>query len=97
MKEFAEGAKDAQERFFGYRLSSARMVVECAFRRLKAHFGCLRREMDVNLDDLSTVTHTCFILHNFYETNNEIISQQMVDLYDVKFQRQTATWSKHWF
>ena len=91
MKEFAEGGKDAQEQFFGYRLSSARMVVECAFGRLKARFGCLRREMDVNLDDLPAVIHTCFILHNFCETNNETVSQQMVDQaiqYDVEFQRQ---------
>ena len=91
MKEFAEGGKDAQEQFFGYRLSSARMVVECAFGRLKARFGCLRREMDVNLDDLPAVIHTCFILHNFSETNNETVSQQMVVQairYDVEFQRQ---------
>lgn len=91
MKEFAEGGKDAQEQFFGYRLSSARMVVECAFGRLKARFGCLRREMDVNLDDLPAVIHTCFILHNFCERNNETVGQQMVDQaiqYDVEFQRQ---------
>ena len=91
MKEFAEGGKDAQEQFFGYRLSSARMVVECAFGRLKARFGCLRREMDINLDDLPAVIHTCFILHNFCETNNETVCQQMVDeaiQYDAEFQRQ---------
>jgi hypothetical protein len=58
MKEFAEGGKDAQEQFFGYRLSSARMVIECAFGRLKARFGCLRREMDINIDDLPAVIHT---------------------------------------
>ncbi|CAB3994289.1 nuclease HARBI1 [Paramuricea clavata] len=91
MKEFAEGGKDAQEQFFGYRLSSARMVIECAFGRLKARFGCLRREMDINIDDLPAVIHTCFILHNFCEMNNEIVSKQMVEQavqYDVEFQRQ---------
>ncbi|CAB4032882.1 nuclease HARBI1, partial [Paramuricea clavata] len=91
MKELAEGGKDAQEQFFGYRLSSARMVIECAFGRLKARFSCLRREMDINIDDLTAVIHTCFILHNFCEMNNEIVSQQMVEQavqYDVEFQRQ---------
>ena len=91
MKELAEGGKDAQEQFFGYRLSSARMVVECAFGRLNARFGCLRREMDINPDDLPAVIQTCFILHNFCETNNEAVSQQMVDQaiqYDAEFQRQ---------
>jgi hypothetical protein len=91
MEEFAEGGKDAQEQFFGYRLSSARMVVECAFGRLKARFGCLRREMDINIDDLPAVIHTCFILHNICEENNETVSQKMVGQaihYDAEFQRQ---------
>ena len=34
---------------FGYNLSSVRMVIECALNRLKARFGSLRREMNVNL------------------------------------------------
>ena len=91
MKDFVEGGKDAHEQYFGYRLSSARMVIECAFGRLKARFGCLRREMDINIDDLPAVIHTCFILHNFCEMNNKIVSQQMVEQavqYDLEFQRQ---------
>ena len=36
MKEFSNGGKNNEEQFFGYRLSSARMVLECAFGRLKA-------------------------------------------------------------
>ena len=42
MKEFANGGKDESEEFFGFRLSSAWMVIECAFGQLKARFGCLR-------------------------------------------------------
>ena len=48
MKEFPGGGNNAQEQFFGFRLSSARMVIECAFGRLKARFGALKREMDIN-------------------------------------------------
>ena len=47
--------------------------------------------MDINLDNLPAVIQTCFILHNFCETNNETVCQQMVDeaiLYDAEFQRQ---------
>ena len=47
MKEFANGSKDQREKPFGYRLLSARMGNECAFGRLKARFGLLRREMDI--------------------------------------------------
>ena len=40
MKEFG-GRKNEEEQFFGYQLSSASMVIECAFGRLKAQLGCL--------------------------------------------------------
>ena len=46
MKEFPGGGNTGQERFFGYRLSSARMVIESSFGRLKARFGALKREME---------------------------------------------------
>eukprot|EP00794_Sanderia_malayensis_P019764 gene19764-biopygen16412 len=42
MKEFAKGGSTDPKQFFGKRLSSARMVVECAFGRLKARFGKLK-------------------------------------------------------
>ena len=37
------------EGIFDQCLSSARMVIECIVGQLKARFGCLRREMDINL------------------------------------------------
>ena len=52
MKEFANGGKDQREKLFECRLSSAKMVIECAFRRLKTRFGSLRREMGIKLDNL---------------------------------------------
>ena len=70
MKEFSKGGKDNSERFFDQRLSSARMIIECAFGRMKARFGCLRRGMDINLNDLPAVIHACFILHNYCELKN---------------------------
>ena len=74
MKEFINGGKSLEEQFFGYCLSSPRMVIECAFGRLKPRFGCLRRDMDINIDDLRYVFHSYFALHNFCETNNEAIN-----------------------
>ena len=75
MKEYANGAKTPNEQFFGFRLSSARMVIECAFGRLKARFGCLRRNMDIRLEELPVVIYSCFILHNFCESKKEPINQ----------------------
>ena len=40
---------------FGFRLPSAQMVNEYVFGRLKARFGCFRREMDIILEDLPNV------------------------------------------
>ena len=51
-KGFLMSGKNIEDQFFGYRLSSARMVIECAFGRLKARFGCPNRNMDINLKDL---------------------------------------------
>lgn len=89
MKEFPGGGCTVQEQYFGYRLSSARMVIECAFGRLKGRFGALRREMDINIDDLLIVIHACFVLHNFCEISNDYIPQEDVDRavqYDNEFQ-----------
>lgn len=71
MKEYAGGGSTAQEQYFGLRLCSARMVIECAFGRLKGRFMMLRRAMDINIDDLPAVIYACFVLHNFCEINKE--------------------------
>ena len=77
MKEYAGGGTNRQEQYFGYRLCSARNVIECAFGRLKARFGCLRRAMDINLDDLPYVIYACSVLHNYYELNNEPLMKKL--------------------
>lgn len=78
MKEFPSGGSSVAEQFFGYKLSSARMAIECAFGRLKGRFASLRRPMDVNITDLPKVIHACFILHNICELNNESLNDQQV-------------------
>ena len=83
MKEFSKGGKNSSERFFGQRLSSARMVIECAFGRLKARFGCLRREMDINLKDLPAV----IIRQEAINQNDVLVARN----YDVEFQPKTDT------
>ena len=62
MKEFANGVRTPEEQFFGYRLSSTRMVIEFAFGCLKARFGCLRKDMNINIDHLPYVIHSWFVL-----------------------------------
>ena len=80
MKEFPSGGKTTPEQFFSYRLSSARMPIECAFGRLKGRFGALRRPMDIKLDALPHVIHSCFILHNICELKNERLHENLIQM-----------------
>ncbi|XP_057298902.1 uncharacterized protein LOC130629642 [Hydractinia symbiolongicarpus] len=77
MKEYAAGGSNPQEEFYSYRLSSARMVVECAFGRLKGRFGILKKQMDTKLDDTLLIIYACFILQNFCEHNKETLSNDI--------------------
>ena len=73
MKEYPKGVKDERKQYFGYRLSSAHMVIENAFGRLKGWFGCLRRPIDVNNKELLHLIMSIFIWHYFCKINNEML------------------------
>lgn len=73
MKEYVNGGSNSQEQYFGLSLCRARMVIECAFGRLKARFGALKRPMDINLNDLPSVIYACFVLHNYCEAMNDSV------------------------
>lgn len=64
MKEFSIGCNTSAEQFFGYRLSSSRMVTECSFGALKGRYGILRQPLDVSFNDPPHVIFACFVLHN---------------------------------
>ena len=92
MKEYAAGGSTPREQYFGYKLCSARNVIECSFGRLKARFSCLKRAMDINIDDLPMVIYACFILNNYCELNNEYVHDELVRnavSYDQDFQPTT--------
>ena len=89
MKEFGNGGSTRQEQYFGLMLCRSRMVIECAFGRLKARFPALRRTMDINLQELPSVIYACFVLHNFCELHKDVISNDRVFAavnYDKEFQ-----------
>ena len=77
MKVFANGGKDESEEFFGFCLSSARMVIECAFGKSKAHFGCLRRKMDISVREVPDLINSCFVLNNFCEERREPLMKKI--------------------
>lgn len=57
---------------------SARNVIECSFGRLKACFAALKRDMEINLDDLPSVIYLCFVLHNFCKENKDSVCEELV-------------------
>ena len=78
MKEFSCGGTAPEEDFFSYRLPSARMVVECAFARLKGWFGILRKDIDTDLKTTLNIIYACFVFHNFCEMNKEQLLDDVV-------------------
>ncbi|XP_060759475.1 putative nuclease HARBI1 [Neoarius graeffei] len=98
MKEYPNGGATPQEQYYGLMLCKARMVIECAFGRLKAQFAALRRPMDINLDDLYYVIYACFVLHNYCELQKEPLPESSVTAarqYDQEFQPPAAADKTH--
>lgn len=54
---------------FNTRLSRARVVVECAFGRLKGRWRSLLKRNDVRIDHMTTLVTACCILHNMCEVH----------------------------
>ena len=47
--------------------------------RFKARFGCLKREMEINLKELPNIINSCFVLSNFCEERKEPINGKRVE------------------
>ncbi|RXM98775.1 hypothetical protein EOD39_12645 [Acipenser ruthenus] len=57
---------------FNHRLSSARMVVENAFGRLKGRWRRLSKRCDIGISLVSDVVIACCVLHNVCEVRREL-------------------------
>ena len=88
MKEFVNGGYNEKDQFFfAFKLSFARMVIKCEFGRPKGRFGCLRKKMDIDIEDLPYVIHACVLLHNFCELHKKPAHQNLVEAtkkYDIE-------------
>ncbi|XP_065455330.1 uncharacterized protein LOC135984327 [Chrysemys picta bellii] len=65
------GSLDNKEQF-NYRLSKCRMVVECAFGRLKARWHCLLTMLDLTAISIPNVITACCVLYNICESKGEM-------------------------
>ena len=56
---------------FNNALSKTRVLVENAFGRLKGHFRCLGKRLDLTVTNSCITIGVCCVLHNFCETMKE--------------------------
>ncbi|CAM5115742.1 unnamed protein product [Eretmochelys imbricata] len=66
------GSLDSSQELFNYRLSKYRMVVECAFGRLKARWCSLLTWLNLSKTNIPTVITACCALHNICESKGEM-------------------------
>ena len=79
MKPFTGSGLSDRQRRFNYRLSRARVVVECAIGRLKGRWRSLLKRSDVRIEFMSTVVTSCCILHNLCEIHKDGFDEQWLD------------------
>uniref|UniRef100_A0A8C0HBY2 DDE Tnp4 domain-containing protein n=1 Tax=Chelonoidis abingdonii TaxID=106734 RepID=A0A8C0HBY2_CHEAB len=65
------GSLDSGQELFNYRLSKCRMVVECAFGRLKGRWRSLLTRSDLSQTNVPLAIAACCVLHNLCETKGE--------------------------
>ena len=67
-----------EELCFNRAMENGETLAEVAVGRLKARWGVLRSDMDVNLPELPCIIKACYILHNFCEKSGEVCDEQQV-------------------
>ncbi|XP_065438983.1 uncharacterized protein LOC135981276 [Chrysemys picta bellii] len=66
------GTLDSSQELFNYRLSKCRMLVECAFGRLKARWCSLLTWLNLSKTNVPIVITACCVLHNLCESKGEM-------------------------
>ena len=79
MKAYSGNHLTAEQRIFNYRISRARMTVECAFGRLKGRLRYLLKRLDNDLPSVSGIVKACCTLHNICEIHGEYFDENWLD------------------
>ena len=77
MKPYANAILSKQQRYFNYRLSRARMVIEGAFGQLKGRWRFLLRKSESNTYETKIATLACMVLHNICLDNGDTIPKKL--------------------
>ena len=66
-----------QQRYYNYRLSRARMVIEGCYGQLKGRWRILSKKCESNKDVMKTVTLACMVLHNVCIEKGETLYKKL--------------------
>ena len=78
MKPFSDTGLTQRQWKFNYRLSRARVVVECAFGRLKGRWRSLMKRNDSKITNIPTLVTACCVLHNLCELHGDACEEDWV-------------------
>ena len=79
IKPYPGTGLSAKIRKINARLSRARVVVECAFGRLKGRLRSPLKRNDVKIEHMTTLAPACCILHNVCEVHQDSFDDQWLD------------------
>ena len=71
MKPYTNAVLSEKQKYFNYRLSSARMVTEGAYGQLKGRWHILLRKCESSSEEVRRCTLACVILHNICIDNGD--------------------------
>ncbi|XP_065054392.1 uncharacterized protein LOC135683144 [Rhopilema esculentum] len=77
MKPYTNAVLSKEQRYFNYRLSRARMVVEGAYGQLKGRWRLLLKKSEGNLYQTKMATLSCMVLHNLCIEKNDTIPSKL--------------------
>jgi hypothetical protein len=79
MKAYPGKRLTEEQKLFNYRLSRARMTIECTFGRLKGRWRCLLKRLDNNVQSVSGIVSACSTLHNVCEVHGDCFDDQWLE------------------
>ena len=94
MKPFTDNPNlTPQQKWFNYRISRARIVVENAFGQLKARWRRLLKRNDMAIEHIPTVISACCILHNICEIHGKSFNDTWLenDCTETEYQQPSSS------
>ena len=77
MKPYTNAVLTPKQRYFNYRLSRARMVIEGAYGQLKGRWRILMRKSESSHEEVKVYTLACMVLHNVCLEKGDTIPRKL--------------------